>query len=148
MKEQEYTDVRDLSNLKHAIAMLGDICAGNQPSIPDDEYRVNDQDHLDEMFEPITIFSIKQRSHGNRGTKEGYLSEMGWEPEVEADPTDAQPGSDEKLALLAARVENGQPLWHDGDATALPSVGELTGRESPPMGMAARDRSRRGGIHD
>jgi hypothetical protein len=30
-------------------------------------------------------------------------------------PTDAAPGSDEKLALLRRRIVLGQPLWHDLD---------------------------------
>jgi hypothetical protein len=29
--------------------------------------------------------------------------------------TEALPGTDEKLAVLAKRVQKGQPLWHPGD---------------------------------
>ena len=47
--------------------------------------------------------------------------EWGFEPEsVDEDQfnsTRALPGSDEKLSVLAARVEAGLPLWHGHDRT-------------------------------
>lgn len=50
--------------------------------------------------------------------KEG---EWGYEPEQvdeeEFPSTCAMPGSDEKLSILAARVEAGLPLWHGRDRT-------------------------------
>ena len=39
-------------------------------------------------------------------------------PEVDCgrfDPSDAMPGTKAKLRILAERVENGLPLWHDAD---------------------------------
>ena len=36
-------------------------------------------------------------------------------PSQQFDSTGALPGSDEKLAILAARAQRGLPLWHDGD---------------------------------
>jgi hypothetical protein len=30
-------------------------------------------------------------------------------------PTDAAPGSNEKIELLRKRIAMGRPLWHDGD---------------------------------
>ncbi|MCA9267261.1 MAG: hypothetical protein KDA41_02265 [Planctomycetales bacterium] len=33
----------------------------------------------------------------------------------EFDPTPALPGTQQKLAVLAARLESGLPLWHDSD---------------------------------
>jgi hypothetical protein len=39
MNEQEYINVRDLSNVMHAKMMLGDITISNQPNIDADEYR-------------------------------------------------------------------------------------------------------------
>jgi hypothetical protein len=33
------------------------------------------------------------------------------------EPTDARPGSPEKILVLARRLELGQELWHPGDAT-------------------------------
>lgn len=30
-------------------------------------------------------------------------------------PTEAKPGSEEKVRMLAARYAAGMPLWHDGD---------------------------------
>ena len=50
--------------------------------------------------------------------KEG---EWGFEPERvdedEFNSTHAMPGSNEKLSVLAARVEAGLPLWHGHDRT-------------------------------
>lgn len=47
--------------------------------------------------------------------------EWSYEPEsVEEDKfksTLAMPGTDEKLSVLAARVEAGLPLWHGSDRT-------------------------------
>lgn len=37
MSEQDYINVRDLSNIMHAIEMLRGICAPNQPIIPEME---------------------------------------------------------------------------------------------------------------
>ena len=36
-------------------------------------------------------------------------------PSREFDETDALPGSDEKLAVMARRLERGLPLWHPSD---------------------------------
>ena len=48
--------------------------------------------------------------------KQGYWD---YEPADVADKhydaTEAMPGTDEKLAILAARVEAGLPLWHTSD---------------------------------
>ena len=42
-----------------------------------------------------------------------------YEPEPEAEhrfsPTEALPGSDEKLKILADRIKQGLPLWHPSD---------------------------------
>lgn len=35
--------------------------------------------------------------------------------EAEYDSTKAMPGSDEKLTILAERVQSGLPLWHPSD---------------------------------
>lgn len=47
-------------------------------------------------------------------------------PEVECsqfDPSDAMPGTKEKLEIIAQRVRNGLPLWHidDRDDVEAPS---------------------------
>lgn len=47
------------------------------------------------------------------------------------EPTTAQPGSEEKIQVLAARVERGEPLWVDGDATC-------TGRPMRPAELRLR----------
>lgn len=38
--------------------------------------------------------------------------ELGVDPEI---PTEAKPGSDDKVVMLAARYSAGLPLWHDED---------------------------------
>ncbi len=38
-------------------------------------------------------------------------------------PTDAPPGSSEKVEVLRRRVENGQKLWHPDDRTEVIDVG-------------------------
>jgi hypothetical protein len=40
------------------------------------------------------------------------------------DRTDAMPGTEEKLEVLAARLQRGLPLWHPGDRDDL---------EDPPV---------------
>lgn len=48
-------------------------------------------------------------------------------PEINArefDGTDAMPGTEEKLAILAARLQRGLPLWHPQDRDDL---------EAPPL---------------
>lgn len=39
-------------------------------------------------------------------------------------PTEALPGSDDKLSVLAERVRLGLPLWHDNDRLFYESVGD------------------------
>jgi hypothetical protein len=38
-----------------------------------------------------------------------------WEPSLTPTATDAQPGSAEKIAVLQARLEQGEALWHQDD---------------------------------
>jgi hypothetical protein len=38
MTEQEYINVRDVSNIMHANAILREICIDNQPNIPRTEF--------------------------------------------------------------------------------------------------------------
>ncbi len=35
--------------------------------------------------------------------------------ETSFDATEAMPGTDEKLEIMAARIESGLPLWHQKD---------------------------------
>ena len=51
-------------------------------------------------------------------------SEVDFVPRADPDdqawqPTEAQPGSPEKIAVLCRRLEAGVPLWHPGDRTCL-----------------------------
>lgn len=41
--------------------------------------------------------------------------DMGYQPGPAGVPCQARPGSREKVAALAARIENGQELWHERD---------------------------------
>ena len=43
---------------------------------------------------------------------EGGYRELGIDPR---DSTEAKPGSDEKVLMLAARYASGMPLWHSAD---------------------------------
>ncbi len=36
-------------------------------------------------------------------------------PSYDNTPTDALPGTDQKLTILAGRVQQGLPLWHPND---------------------------------
>lgn len=57
------------------------------------------------MYPPTSKFAY--RGHGQ------YFAE-GTEPDA---PTDALPGTPEKVAILAQRALRGQRLWHPADAT-------------------------------
>lgn len=47
----------------------------------------------------------------------GFESQdLTYEPPLESQPTCHPPGSLEKVRVLAARVENGEDLWHPADA--------------------------------
>jgi hypothetical protein len=50
-------------------------------------------------------------------------------PRHEFDGTDAMPGTREKLAVLADRVQSGLPLWHPSDRDDV---------EAPPVAKAKR----------
>lgn len=55
-------------------------------------------------------------------------------PEVDCsrfDPSDAMPGTKEKLITLAERVRCGLPLWHDADRSDVED-------SSPPMRIRPR----------
>ncbi len=40
------------------------------------------------------------------------------------EPTDARPGSEEKIRIMAARYERGEAIFHPDDADARPGSGE------------------------
>jgi hypothetical protein len=52
---------------------------------------------------------------------------IGFEPMLIPDPTDAKPGSDEKIVVLRSRLELGLQLYHPGDETQI--VREETKRD-------------------
>lgn len=54
---------------------------------------------------------------GSIGAYDEYF-EIEGDEEFDVDPqtpTDAKPGSDDKVVMLAARYSAGLPLWHDSD---------------------------------
>ena len=52
----------------------------------------------------------------------------GFKPRPASQPTTARPGTAEKIAVLAARLEAGEELWHADDATLDGAVGALRPR--------------------
>ena len=55
-----------------------------------------------------------------KAQRDGYRpTVIDYVPPNQCEPTDAQPGSKEKVKILMARIENGQPLWHDDDKTCV-----------------------------
>lgn len=44
--------------------------------------------------------------------EDNEFEELGIDPQI---PTDAKPGSDDKVVMLAARYAAGLPLWHNSD---------------------------------
>ena len=65
--------------------------------------------------------------HGDCGSFEPLVARP-------AEPTDAAIGSEEKIEVLAARVRNGEPLWHPSDND---DAGATTSRERLPRGRGA-----------
>jgi hypothetical protein len=56
------------------------------------------------------------RRNGNGG------EEMGWEPHSWPDPTNASPGSPEKIAVLQERINSGQQLFHPRDERVFSKI--------------------------
>ena len=60
-------------------------------------------------------------------------------PTVDFHPTDALPGTAEKVAVLAARVLLGQPLWHKDDRNNFRGVGLTMPKPKKDFHAAGRD---------
>lgn len=60
------------------------------------------------MFVRNVHLAIEQYGHD-----EDYI------PTNPCSPTDAKPGTPEKIAVLCERVQLGQPLWHEDDEVTL-----------------------------
>lgn len=56
-----------------------------------------------------------------------------------AEPTEALPGTAAKIEALAARVMEGQPLWHPGDAQGCLPPPELSYIQAFKNGVRLRD---------
>lgn len=48
-----------------------------------------------------------------------FKDDLGYEPMGVGSPTEATPGSPDKIAILRERVERGQRLWRDGDHSVM-----------------------------
>ena len=59
-----------------------------------------------EILQHPTVFDVVERTGDTL---------QHWEPSLEAIPTQAEPGSPEKIAILQSRLEHGQDLWHPQD---------------------------------
>ena len=56
-----------------------------------------------------------------------YGDSFSYEPIEATKPTDAKPGSAEKIEAMRQRLERGESLWHDDDMELQP--GDFTGHE-------------------
>lgn len=66
------------------------------------------------MLAPRTIHSdLKQLGH-----------DEDFAPRPPAEPTQYEPGSRGKIAVMRARVERGESLWHPQDNQAQPRLGD------------------------
>lgn len=54
-------------------------------------------------------------SDGRSGELELVAADEGYRPRRDPIPTDAAPGSREKVKVIMARVESGEALWHPLD---------------------------------
>ena len=59
-------------------------------------------------------------------TKHGHDAHFIEDFTVEIEPTQAMPGSEEKVDVLRKRVELGAPLWHSKDRNRLSDEIEFT----------------------
>lgn len=65
----------------------------------------------DSDLEPTDEELAAEDEYGNLLSEEDFIS-LGIDP---AQPTDAKPGSEDKVLMLAARYSAGLPLWHNDD---------------------------------
>ena len=75
---------------------------------------------------PSTVpWVLENDGHG--AWEETDLEALGMDPR---DPTNASPGSDEKVEMLAARYAAGMPLWHANDCSDHELAGNQTDRQA------------------
>jgi hypothetical protein len=77
------------------------------------------------------------RSAGNTNSYEGPRARPGRRYAVPASPTDAQPGSREKIVVMQARLEAGEQLHHPLDRRCM-VVGEERCLHSRSLGLRSR----------
>ena len=68
----------------------------------------------------------------------GDTRECEWVPTKDPEPTDAPPGSARKIAVLAARVEAGEHLWHKDDARIISRLARHVEFERPSAARSGR----------
>lgn len=64
------------------------------------------------------LYPVKDSPHSRRGVGNGVMASA----PPPSEPTDALPGSEAKMAVLAARAARGESLWHPSDAGGSVSV--------------------------
>ena len=77
------------------------------------------------MSQPTNIFAAVHN---------GALGEMHFAPDETSElfkPDDHEPGSPERVAVLAFRNEHGLPLWHSGDRNYTRHADLLPSEQSP-----------------
>ena len=85
----------------------------------------------------MNIFDhTRECSHGRHGVEQTFTPDHGCEP------TDEWPGSLEKIAILRARLEAGEELFHDDDRTVCGEALPAGIRDEAPV---SRSISNRGG---
>ncbi len=105
---------------KDGTSWLLPIPSSHQTSTPC-EQRQEKQPPCPSAATPQTIRSMQRRGHRqmrnifNELTRYGHDKDFELMPSVDFPPTDAPPGSPEKIDVLRSRIEQGLPLWHPLD---------------------------------
>lgn len=71
---------------------------------------MTDRDKQEEYTEDSFFHALEHRV-----ARLNYLSHNHYEPVKDGTPTDAAPGTAEKVELIAKRLRNGEPLFHEDD---------------------------------
>jgi len=68
---------------------------------------------------PQNVFAAVRQSLTSHAQREADFAPRADPDDPAWQPTEARPGSPEKIAVLCRRLEAGVPLWHPGDRTCL-----------------------------
>ncbi len=82
--------------------------------------------NIDQAYSDTTL--VYSEVAGDEPWHEMDFEDLGIDPSC---PTEARPGSEEKVLMLAARYATGVPLWHDSDcADHGPTESDLKGLQT------------------